>query len=311
MLINIDADKYYNIFPVDPNPFISRKFVDLNKHKADKVFMFVEDTLKPSIGLVAGLKDDSLLCPFSAPFGGFHFRHEQIHVSTIATYIDDLKNFINSNEINEIKIILPPNIYSQSFNAKLINCFFNKGFKIKIPDITSWVDLEKFDNKFRQKRSKEYLMHSLKQGLNFKLVTQIDEKLEAYGLIRMNREQFGRPIFMTFDDLEQINEIWNTDYFVVKGYSDEILASAILYRAHKTIVYAVFWGDNEKGRSSCVMNFLIFNLWKHYKQLGYKYIDVSISSEEGIPNDGLLRFKEMHDATSSLRYSFSWSKNSL
>jgi hypothetical protein len=309
MLTNIDADKYYNLFPADPHPFISRKFLDLNKHKADQIIMLVEDSLKPSIGLVAGLKDGSLLCPFSAPFGGFHYSHQLIHVSTIATYIEGLKYYINTNGFNGIKIILPPNIYHQSFNAKLINCLFNKGFKIKTPDITSWVDLESFDNKFSQKRSTEYLKYSLKQGLNFKLISQIDEKLEAYELIRMNRKQFGRPIFMTFDDLERISEIWDVDYFVVKNNNDELLASAIFYQAHKSIAYAVFWGDNEKGRSQCVMNFFLFNLWKYYKQLGYKYIDISISSEDGIPNEGLLRFKEMHESTSSLRFTFTWSKN--
>lgn len=309
MLINIEANSYYNIFTVDPNPFISRKFIDINSHKVEKVFMLVEDHSKPSIGIIAGLKDSNLFCPFSAPFGGFHFRNELLCVSTINSFIENLKCFIKTNGFNSIQIVLPPNIYHQTFDAKLINCLYNEGFKVKTPDITSWVNLESFDNKFSQKRTTESLKQAMKHGLNFKILTQINEKLEAYELIMCNRRQFGRPLYMTFKDLKEINNIWDIDYFVVNDGSDSILASAIFYRAHKSIVYAVFWGDNEKGRALGVMNFFLFNLWKHYKQSGFKYIDISISSVEGIPNEGLLRFKEMHEAISSLRYTFTWTND--
>ena len=307
MLINIDKKAYYDIFSEDPHPFVSKKFVDINGYKVDQVLMLVEDSMKPKIGIIAGIQDRSLLCPFSAPFGGFHFTHELIYISVINSFIEDLKRYAISKGLSFIKITLPPNIYHQTINSKLINSLFNSGFKIKALDITSWVDLKSFENRFSQKRSREYLKQALNNGLFFKPVTQIDEKLEAYELIRMNRSQFGRRIFMSFEDLEKINEIWNVDYFVVKDKNDEILASAIFYRAHKSIVYAVFWGDNEKGRSKRAMNFCLFNLWNYYKQSGFKFLDISISSEEGIPNEGLLRFKETHEAISSLRYTFTWS----
>jgi hypothetical protein len=56
------------------------------------------------------------------------------------------------------------------------------------------------------------------------------------------------------------------------------------------------------------MDFLALNLFNHYKKLGFKFIDIGISSEAGIPNEGLVRFKEIHNCTSSLRFSFSWSR---
>ncbi|MCB0806728.1 MAG: hypothetical protein KDC05_13095, partial [Bacteroidales bacterium] len=71
------------------------------------------------------------------------------------------------------------------------------------------------------------------------------------------------------------------------------------------ITYAVFWGDSENGRPLRAMDFMLFNLWNHYKDRKFKYIDLGISTESGIPNSGLLRFKETHDCTSSLRFSFS------
>lgn len=311
MLIDIDANKYYSIFPADPHPFISRKFVDLNKYKVDRVFMLVEDNSKPSLGLIAGLKDGYLNSPFSSPFGGVHFRHELIYFGVIKGYIESLKDFIRINGLKGIQISLPPSIYHQTINSKFINCLFNSGFKIQKIDITSWVDLESFENRLNNKESRKYLNQAIHHGLNFKLITQNNEKLAAFELIKKNRLQFGRPIFLSFDDLQKTNDICDIDYFAVDDQNHQSIASAIFYRAHKSIVYGVFWGDNEIGRSQRAMNFLLFNLWKYYKQSGFKYIDLGISTENGIPNESLLRFKESNEAISSLRYTFIWSNDCM
>ena len=79
-----------------------------------------------------------------------------------------------------------------------------------------------------------------------------------------------------------------------------------MYRCHPEIVYALFWGDNEAGRPLRAMDFQAMHLWMHYKKAGYRFLDLGISTESGIPNEGLLRFKESHNAETSIRYKFSW-----
>jgi hypothetical protein len=130
------------------------------------------------------------------------------------------------------------------------------------------------------------------------------EKMEIYDLICKNRAKYGRPIYMTFKDIIDMNRLWPVDFFKVNSGDGSIVASAIFYRNHPDIGYAVFWGDNEAGRQLRAMDYLAFNLWTYYKDLGYKYLDLGISTEAGSPNEGLLRFKESHESTSSLRYKF-------
>ena len=306
MLINISENEYYQKFPSDPHLFISREFVNLNKSKTEQIFRLVEEHSSPSLGLVTGLKDGYLLSPFSAPFGGFHFSHELVYVSVINEFIQNLKCFIKSNSLKGIQITLPPNIYSETINAKLINCLYNNGLKIMTLDITNWVDLKSYNQKFNIGNSRTYLNQAINHGLMFKLTTQTKEKLEAYDVIKMNRTRLERPLYMSFDDLQKTNKICEIDYFTVEYINNETVAAAIFYRADPTIVYGLFLGDTEMGRKLRAMDFCTYNLWNHYKQYGYKYIDFGISSEEGIPNEGLLRFKETHEATSSLRYTFTW-----
>ena len=306
MLIESDPSSYRKYFHSDPNPFISEKFIELNCQKAERIVRLVNADEKPAIGLLAGIKNGFLLSPFSAPSGGFHFRNEKTYIGEIDNFLSLLKDYIVSKSLKGIEITLPPDIYSPQFNAKAINSFARNGFRSEIPEITGWVNLESFNNVFTQSNSREYYRQSLRNGLVFELALEESDRREVFNLIRENRAKFGRPIFMSYDDIVATGDLWPVDYFKVMTTDKTIVASAIMYQNHPEIVYAVFWGDNENGRPLRAMDFLAFNLWSYYKNLGYKYIDLGISTETGNPNEGLLRFKESHESVSSLRYKFYW-----
>jgi hypothetical protein len=306
MIIDVDASLYRNYFTFDPNPFISQAFIELNKKKADKILRLVDNTEKPAIGLIAGLRDGVLKSPFSAPFGGVHFRNENIYISEIESFLKSLQQYIIDQNFKGIDITLPPEIYHRNINAKLINCLVRLGFKVSTPEITNWVDLINFTGEFSQKNSREYYRQAIRNELSFRMVEDTEDKLNVYNLICENRAKFGRPIYMSFDDIVNTGQLWPADFFDVITRDGVLAASAIFYRCHPTIAYAVFWGDNELGRPLRAMDFLAYHLWNHYKKAGYSYIDLGISTEKGTPNEGLLRFKESHDATSSSRFMFSW-----
>jgi hypothetical protein len=309
MLIEVDSKTYKHFFPSDPHPFISEAFIELNKEKTERVIRLVETGNKKEIGLIAGVKKGVILSPFSSPFGGFHFRNEIIYISEIESFLAVLKEYIKFQGLTGIEITLPPDIYHPTFNAKTIISLIRSGFRSNIPELTGWVDLEHYDGRFTQKNSREYYHQSVRNGLLFNKAIDTDSKLEIYNLISENRARFGRPIYMTFEDIMRTGNLWETDFFKVNTAEGKLAASAILYRNHRKICYAVFWGDNETGRPQRAMDFLAFNLWAYYKNLGFKYLDLGISTEAGIPNEGLLRFKESHESTSSLRYTFVWQNN--
>lgn len=309
MIIEVSQERFRKAFSSDPHPFLSEKFLDLNKHKVERLVRLLPDNDKPSIGLIAGVKDGVLLSPFSAPFGGFHFRTEIIYASEIDNFLMSLQTYITKAQLKGTTIILPPNIYHPTFNAKIVNSILRVGFKADIPDITNWVDLHIFNRSFIQKNTREYLRQAIRNKLSFSITDRITEKQMIYDLIRENRMKFSRPIFMTFEDVLATANIWPVDFIKVCINGDEMVASAIFYRNHPYICYAAYWGDNDIGRPLRAMDFLTFSLWNHYKDLGYTYIDLGISTEAGKPNEGLLRFKESHDSQSSLRYKFRWTIN--
>lgn len=309
MLVELDAATFHKFFPVDPHPYISEPFVELNKAKADVIIRLADVSDKPSVGIIAGVKDGILRSPFSAPFGGFHFRKEILHIGELDDFLSTLKDYIISKNYKGIELILPPDIYHATFNAKTVNSLVRNEFQYHTPDLTSWIDLHNFNGAFTQKNSKEYYRQALRNDLLFEQVSDEKEERQIFEVIRENRARFGRPIYMTFEDILNTGKLWPVDFFKVESPENKIVASAIFYRCHPDICYAVFWGDTEEGRPLRAMDFLAFNLWSLYKEAGFRYLDFGTSTDSGIPNEGLLRFKESHEAITSLRYKFYWNSS--
>lgn len=306
MLIEVDKGSYTRYFPSAPHPYISEGFIELNSPKVDNIIRLVDESDPVTIGLVAGIKNGILKSPFSAPFGGFHFSKENLYISEIDRFVDALQSFIVSRRYKGIELIIPPDIYHQTFNTKLVSSLLRHSFRPILPEITNWVDLQQFNGSFSQKNSREYYRQAVRNNLSFSLTSDEAEMEEIYDLIFQNRTKLGRPIFMTLKDILNTGKLWPADFFKVCSSEQVIVASAIFYRFHPKICYAVFWGDNEAGRPLRAMDYLVFSLWSYYKNLGFKYVDLGISTEAGSPNEGLLRFKESHEAISSLRYKFIW-----
>jgi len=309
MILDVQPKIFRHKLPFDPHPFVSEAFTSLNALKVDRIVRLVQDLDKVPIGLVAGIRDGVLLSPFSAPFGGFHFKDDDIYPKAIEGFTNELLEYIHNENFTGLQITLPPDIYSQSFNAKVVNTFIRLGLTMSAPEITNWVDLRDFEGACTHPDSRTYYNQSVKNGLKFSLVSDLEEMQLIYNLVADNRARMKRSIRMTFNDLIETSKILPTDYFKVVSLTGKIVAGAIFYRAHKEIPFAVFWGDTVEGRPFRAMDFLTINLWNFYKKLGFRFIDLGISTESGIPNEGLLRFKETHECRSSLRYSFSWVTN--
>ncbi len=309
MLIDLDAKTYRHYFPENPHPFLSEDFLELNRWKCDKIIRLVDDKPRKEIGLITGLKNKVLLSPYSAPFGGFHFRNELIYIGEIDDFLGSLKDYIIKYGYKGIEITLPPGLYHPTFNAKVVNAFIRAEYAALIPEITSWVDLKKFSGEFNQKNSREYYRQAVRNGLTFEMINNPPDMQKAYDLICNNRHKFDRPIYMTFQDIMDTGKLWPVNFFKVSDRDGAMVASAIFYQSRHDICYAVFWGDNDLGRPLRAIDFLALNLWIFYKESGFAYIDVGVSTEAGSPNEGLLRFKESHNAVSELRYKFTWYRN--
>ena len=305
MLIDISEKKYKNYFPHDPYPFISEGFINLVKHKVDRVVRLIDSTNKDvSIGLVAGIKDNKLIAPFSAPFGGFHYKYEAIFYDRIYDFLFKLKKYIFDQKLDGLKITLTPNIYNPCINAKLVNAFIRLGYTMNTPDIVNYVDLRHFNGEWVKSEVRQNCNKAKRNGLSFMHVSDEKSIKEAYDIILSNRKKQERSIHMTLKEVCDVNSVIPVDFFLVKNLRGDSIGSAVLYRGHKKIVQGVFVGDVLSARKLGTMDFLFANMFFHYKKLGFDFIDLGKSSIDGEPNVGLIRFKEIHNCNSTVGYTF-------
>lgn len=305
MLVEVSQKEYRRHFPKDASPFISESFISLIEFKQDRIIRLMKDD-ESSIGLIVGLNDGILRSPFSAPFGGFHYKHEYMFFDIVYNFLSDLKDYVNKNGFKEIIITLPPTLYQTNMNAKFVNAFIELGYKMGKPDINNWINLKEFDGVWIKSVVAQNCRKAVKHGLTWSVATERKELEEIYQVIYNNREDQGRKIFMTLDDILEVNKLFPIDFFQIRDKDGKVVGASIFYRGHEKIIQGVFMGDDMEKRNLGTMNYMYKNIYEYYKALGYDFIDLGISSLEGEPNLGLIRFKELHNCKTSLRFTFSW-----
>lgn len=305
MLVEVSKEEYRRRFTTDPHPFVTEQFIALVGKKCDRVvrLMKEEDT---SMGIILGIKGDVAKSPFSAPFGGFHYSHEYLFHHVVADFLADLKGYVEREGLRQLCITLPPCLYQTNMNAKMVNALVMLGFNMGIPDITHWADLKNFDGTWAKYVVEQNCRKAVKHGLTWSMVTDRQSQEEAYKVIYRNRKAQEREIYMTLDDLLEVDRIMPVDFSLVRDSEGNGIAASVFYRGMEKIVTGVFMGDDLEKRNLGTMNFLYKNCFLHYKGMGFECIDLGTSSLDGEPNVGLIRFKELHNCIGSLRYTFTY-----
>ena len=307
MLTEVSQQTYRKYFPNDPHPYLSEAFIGIVSHKADRIIRLMDES-DHSLGLILGVIGNKLYSPFSAPFGGFHYSHEFLIYDSISNFLEKLKIFIQDNKFKEMHITLPPDIYQNNMNAKLANAFVRLGYEMKTPDITNWLNLHSFNGTWVYSKVGNRCRRAVRNKLRFEPASDEHSKMEAFELIRTNRLKQNREIHMNFDDLKAVEEIFPVDYFLIRDDAAHATGAGIFYRGHDKVVQGIFMGDDLNKRDLGTIDFLYLNLYEHYKQAGFNFIDFGTSSQNGDPNVGLIRFKEIHNCETSLRHTFSMNR---
>ena len=177
----------------------------------------------------------------------------------------------------------------------MINCLYRKKFSISNIELNYSFDLDNFNDRYLDNiwhNARKNLKKSLGCGLKFIKCCDINEKLQAYEIIKFNRTSHGFPIKMTWDQVAKTVTIVKSDFFVVRTLDDELVASAIIFHVSDKIVQVIYWGDMPKSNADRTMNFLSYKVLEYYKNTNIKYVDIGPSTEDSLPNYGLCEFKE-------------------
>jgi hypothetical protein len=301
----IDSIAYSRIFPKSYIPYNTVEFNILNSNKCEKVEFLLLQEDKVRIGLISGIKNSIMYSPFSAPFSSFSFSEENVTNGLILKALDALELYSLESNRSSMRFTLPPSVYNEHLISKLIYCFYKSSYSAIVDDNHFFYsdDFVKYEEGAVKKGVKYNLKVAERSGLSLKKAGTFQEFSTAYDIIASNKESKGRPLRMTFRQLEEMQKLVDVDYFLV--YCNDLpIASAIIYVYSPKIAHIIYWGDMPGNSCYYPMNYLARGVFKYYRDKGIETIDLGTSSENGEPNLGLSNFKEIIGCTASTKFTF-------
>jgi len=202
-------------------------------------------------------------------------------------------------------MVLPPVFYNPNFIAKVNNSLFRAEYENKNLDINYQFHTKNVDESYLASlwhNARKNLRRAIKSELSFEKLAKKDGEL-AYNIISENRKQRGFPLRMQWEQVLETTTIIPADFFIVKKEAITI-ASAIVFHVSKNVVQVIYWGDLPEFSNYKTMNFLSYQIFSYYKEIGISSVDIGPSTEDSIPNHGLCEFKESIGCDLSLKYSF-------
>lgn len=266
----------------------------LNSDLCDGVHCLLFGDSKTRMGLVAGRRENNLLAPFSAPYGGFVTTDSKIPVAYVEEAVSLLEKYAVQTGINRIEMVLPPLFYDPAFLTKVMHVLHRQNWSMLDLDLNFYVDLASTSASNHYGMTYSARKHLKTASIhNFRLIkgtTKKDLSL-AYDIIAKNRSGKGYILSMTKERLINTAEIVDMDCFLLQ-LDGQYVASAIVYQVTPTIPLVVYWGDLPGYETFRTMNYLTHGVIDSYRKRGFRILDTGTAMLGGSPNHGLCAFKE-------------------
>lgn len=270
-------------------------FHKLNESKVDHIVYLLFKNSRYRLGLVVGIIDKIIYCPYSAPFGVFEKLHENVKISEIQESIECLIEYAKEKGLEKVYFKLPPFFYEENFISKVSNVLYNNAFQLFSYDLNYHISLEKdmienYQNRIA-KNARKNLNIAQKSGLSIRRCESESEKHASYNIIQINRKTKGYPLHMSWKQMKDTIEFMEHDFFLVNDGALDI-AAALNFHVNDDVVQVIYWGDIPGYAEKKPINYLSYELMQYYYERNKKVLDIGPSTVYSIPNNGLCDFKE-------------------
>lgn len=268
---------------------------------------FVDDRL---VGSLVGVVDDgTFFSGYSAPFGGPDFVRESEAVTNVMGLLRHALEEAAARGLSRMHIKAKPSFYSGSEEA-IQFALLNLGFTVEAADLNYDIDLTRMSTGEDYVRSlkppaRRALKHASGEPFEFTRASSEEDWATGHDLLRRNREAKGRRLRLSLEYVLRIRDTFPTRIRLFTLLHDSrSCAAALVYRVRPRHDLVVYWGDAGHDLPRSPMNLLVQRLVEASMDDGVTSLDVGISTDHGVPNQGLIQFKESVLARPRLRLDF-------
>jgi hypothetical protein len=286
--------------------FFFNEDVYVNKQQGGKrhVFELVDPSGKSLARFVLFVVAEAGLSPLRAPFGSVEFEKD-LASSEVEKLIKAVDDFAETNKLNNIRIVSYPDCYSPTNASLLKSCLLNNEYKIMVEDHNFHIQVEgkAFEDGLHDSE-KRRLKKSLNAGFR-SYIENTDDVRAIHQLISKCRDHKGHPLSMNLEDFEKMLRDFPDKYllFTLRD-REKLIAAAVGVKINSSILYNFLPADDIEYKNFSPMVMLMKEMYDYCKRSGYKIFDLGIATSNGIPNSGLLKFKEHLGGEFSYKFTF-------
>lgn len=288
----VDIEEFINRGYKTHYIFDAPGFHEVNSYKVDNIVGMLFGRGKVRAGILAGVKDCSIKMPYSSPFAMIEL-YKTCGIEDFDEYVKDIDAYALEKGIEDINITLPPMFYDETNISKFLSALMRNGYTLKGVELNYQyllVNEETYKNNLLSNARKN-LNTALCNNYTLKHCDDLESKVNAYEIIRINRQSKNYHLSMSWDDIERTINLVEHDFFIL--YLNNIpIAASMIFRVTKDIYQVIYWGD-VPGYNECrPMNYLAYVMYLFYLKKGARFLDIGPSMLDGQPNYGLCNFKE-------------------
>lgn len=254
-------------------------------------------------GVVVG---DELVSGHSAPFGGPDLVRESETATAVVALLEDTLAQAEAEGIGTVRVKARPDFYSASEQAMQF-AFLNLGFAVEACELNFHLDLSGLatvDDYVAQLKppARRALKHAAGEPFALSEAASEDEWAVGYGILDRNRRAKGRSLRLSLEYIRRVRDAFPRQIRMFNLTHDgQPCAAALVYRVRPRRDLVVYWGDADHALRRSPMNVLVQGLVGVAIEGGAQSIDVGTSSVAGVPDQGLIQFKESVGARPRLR----------
>lgn len=287
--------------------FSSYSFFEIHKTEASSYFTLTNNSSNELVGICHFSSSDqsTFRSPFRGTFAGFELK--KFDSQLLQFFIREVELFLLKKGAKQIIVNSAPFIHNLPIQSHMFNSFLNDGYKIYSHEINHSIYLKEIDLvSSMQKSARKRYNKCMRDGFTFRQVTTKSEIQNVYNIIAVNRESKGYSISMSFDQIMRMQEAFPLNlYFFETSHHRELVASGICIKLSHEILYVFYWGDLPGYEQHSPIIFLASGIYEFARKNGFKILDIGTSTQNGIPNQGLIKFKENLGFMASLKLAYS------
>jgi len=276
-----------------PRFFNTLQFQENQLHTPLFSFYILDVTEKKILGSIFFTRvGDSAFSQPNGPFGGFELDatiDEETFVSFHAFFESELKKI----GISKIKIVEPPDIMMNDISYEPLEKLLELNYSIVVSEINHFINLDDVTDAGQiHQMERRNFRKALAKGYKWKLESA-DALPEVYSFIERCRHQNKLLINITYEDIDKSFRRFPGRYRIFSiRHNGYLAAVTITVEVNENILYNYLPASDKKYSTDSPMVFLLVNLYKYAKSLGYQVLDLGVSSVNGKVQTGLAEFKE-------------------